>query len=173
MGSYDRIPDFGFLYESVPLYAARSDISFYVEEGRRTREHILEVGCGTGRILLPLARAGARITGIDGSREMLARCQTKLDSEPAELRSRVALQHADVRRLDLGKRFALVIAPFRVFQHLTSMDDQLAALGAIARHLTPGGRLVFDVFNPSVYGDFDRSPLVDDSPEQILCAILD
>jgi SAM-dependent methyltransferase len=149
MANYDEIADFGLLYDSVPLYAARRDIGFYVEEGRRAAGRILEVGCGTGRILVPLARAGASITGIDPSREMLARCQAKLDAEPADVRARTSLVSADIRSLDLGDRFALAIAPFRVLQHLTTVDDQLAALGIIARHLAPGGVLIFDVLNPN------------------------
>jgi len=80
--SYDAIPDFGLLYDSVPLYAARQDVGFYVEEARARAGTVLEVGCGTGRILLPIARAGCSITGIDGSKQMLERCRAKLAAEP-------------------------------------------------------------------------------------------
>ena len=146
--SYDAIPHFGLLYDSVPLYAARQDVAFYVEEAKATRGAVLEVGCGTGRILLPIARAGAAITGIDESKHMLERCRAKLAAEPAAVRARVTLAQHDMRDFDLAEKFGLIIAPFRVIQHLTTVDDQLRFLDTVARHLAPGGRLVFDVFNP-------------------------
>jgi SAM-dependent methyltransferase len=146
--SYDAIPHFGLLYDSVPLYAARQDVAFYVEEAKATRGAVLEGGCGTGRILLPIARAGAAITGIDASMHMLERCRAKLAAEPATVRARVTLAQHDMRDFELAEKFGLIIAPFRVIQHLTTVDDQLRFLDTVARHLAPGGRLVFDVFNP-------------------------
>jgi len=161
--SYDAIPDFGLLYDSVPLYAARQDVGFYVEEAKATRGTVLEVGCGTGRILLPIARAGIPITGIDGSKQMLERCRAKLQGERATL-----VLH-DMRDFDLSVKFDLIIAPFRVVQHLTTIDDQLRFLATVARHLAPQGRLIFDVFNPR----FDMLVNADgvereDTPEQRL-----
>jgi SAM-dependent methyltransferase len=154
--SYDAIPDFGLLYDSVPLYAARQDVAFYVEEANATGGTVLEVGCGTGRILLPIARTGAAITGIDQSKHMLERCRARLAAEPAAVQARVKLAQHDMRDFDLDEKFGLIIAPFRVLQHLTTVDDQLRFLETVARHLAPGGggggggggRLVFDVFNP-------------------------
>jgi SAM-dependent methyltransferase len=146
--SYDAIPDFGLLYDSVPLYRARQDIAFYVDEARTVGGPVLEMGCGTGRILLPIARAGVTITGIDSSRQMLERCRAKLAAEPPAVRSRVTLEHHEMRDFSLGAKFPLIIAPFRVVQHLVTPDDQLAFLATISRHLAPGGRFVFDVFNP-------------------------
>lgn len=147
--SYDAIPDFGLLYDSVPMYANRPDVEFYVGEAGRAGGDVLELGCGTGRILLPLARAGHRVVGLDGSRQMLARCREKIAAEPEAVRARISLRLGDVRDFDLGERFPLVIAPFRVVQHLTTVEDQLRFLDCVARHLAPGGRLVFDVFNPN------------------------
>jgi SAM-dependent methyltransferase len=148
--SYDAIPDFGLLYDSVPLYAARADIAFYVQEAAAVRGPVLELGCGTGRILLPLARAGCTVVGLDNSREMLARCRAKLAAEPAPVRARVTLHEHDVRDFDLGARYPLVIAPFRVFQQLPLVADQLRFLAAVARHLAQAeGSFIFDVFNPA------------------------
>jgi len=146
--SYDAIPDFGLLYDSVPLYAARQDIGFYVEEAKATRGPVLELGSGTGRILLPIARAGGTIVGLDSSSNMLERCRQKLAAESAAVQGRVTLQQRDIHDFDLGERFPLIIAPFRVVQHLTTVDDQLRFLAAVARHLAPNGRFAFDVFNP-------------------------
>jgi SAM-dependent methyltransferase len=146
--SYDAIPDFGLLYDSVPLYAARPDVGFYVEEAKSAGGTVLELGCGTGRILLPIARAGATIVGLDGSSQMLARCRAKLAVEPAAVRARVTLHERDMHDFELGDSYGLIIAPFRVVQHLTTTDAQLRFLAAVARHLAPGGRFIFDVFNP-------------------------
>ena len=166
---YDGIPDFGLLYDSVPLYAARADVAFYVDEAKRARGNTLEVGAGTGRVLLPIARAGCTIVGLEPSSEMLARCRAKLATEPASVRARATLYQGDIRDADLGEQFALVIAPFRVFQHVITPEEQLRFLAGVHRHLAPGGRFVFDVFNPS----FARLTTVDgteeeDTPEQTL-----
>jgi SAM-dependent methyltransferase len=166
---YDAIPDFGLLYDSVPLYQARTDVGFYVDEAKSARGPVLELGSGTGRVLLPIARAGGTITGVDSSGEMLARCRTKLAAEPVAVRERVTLHQQDIHDFDVGARFALIIAPFRVVQHLTTEDAQLRFLSRVARHLMPGGHFVFDVFNPH----FDKLVGADgneheDTPEQRL-----
>jgi SAM-dependent methyltransferase len=166
--SYDDIPDFGLLYDSVPLYSARQDVGFYLEEAK-AGGNVLEVGCGTGRILLPIARAGCTIAGLDGSRSMLARCREKLAAEPPAVQGRVTLYQRDMHDFDLGAKYSLIIAPFRVVQHLTTPDDQLRFLAAVSRHLAPGGRFIFDVFFPR----FDLLTSItgverEDTPEQRL-----
>jgi SAM-dependent methyltransferase len=127
------------------------DVPFYVELARGAGGTVLEMGCGSGRVTLPMARAGARAVAVDASPGMLARLREGLAAEPAEVAERVEVIEGDVRSLDLGRRFPLVVAPFRVVQHLVSRADQRAWLRAVARHLAPAGELVFDVFQP----DFD------------------
>ena len=144
--SYDAIPDFGLLYDHVPLYLERADVGFYVEEAKQAGGPVLEVGCGTGRILLPIARAGFAITGLDSSVQMLDRLRDKLNAERSRVPVRLFLH--DMHDFDLGDKFSLIIAPFRVVQHLTTIDAQLRLLTTVARHLAPQGRFVFDVFNP-------------------------
>lgn len=151
MDAYDIAADFGLLYDSVPLYANRADVGFYVAHATQTQGSILDIGCGTGRILLPIARAGAMVTGIESSRAMLTRCRRKLEIEPGEIRSRVTLHEGDARDFDLGSTFQLIIAPFRVLQHLVTIEDQLRCLHSVARHLAPGGQFIFDVFNPQFH----------------------
>lgn len=138
------------LYDYVVPYANRPDVSFYVDEARSAAGPVLELGCGTGRVLIPIARAGLDITGIDASPRMLGICRRHLSAEPPEIQSRVTLIEADMRSFDLGCRFVLATIPFRPFQHLITVDDQLACLAAIRRHLSDNGRLVFDLFNPSL-----------------------
>jgi len=154
------------LYDSVTLYRNRPDVSFYVEEARAHGGKTLELGCGTGRILIPVARLGQEITGVDTSARMLAQCQMRIDEEPAEIRHRVSLVQADMRDLQLGQRFSLAMIPFRPFQHLVAVSDQMAALRSIHRHLEPGGHLVFDVFNPNFkYLIADRTEELEDTAE--------
>jgi len=148
MTIYDAFPDLPAIYDAVPLYVARRDVDFYVEEAKDAGGRVLEVGCGTGRILLPIARSGSTIEGVDASPEMLERCHAKLRKESDDVRRRVTLHRADARTFEIGRQFDLVIAPFRVMQHLTTIEDQLAFLHSAARQLTPRGRLAFDVFNP-------------------------
>lgn len=90
--SYSVTPDFNTLYDSVPAYGARTDVGFYVDEAWRSGEPVLELGCGTGRISLPIARAGVSVAGLDGSVQMLARFSAKLEAEPTEVRDRITLQ---------------------------------------------------------------------------------
>jgi SAM-dependent methyltransferase len=149
-GTYDRAPFIPELYDYVGPYAARPDVGFYVDAARESGGPVLELGCGTGRILIPTARAGIEIAGLDSSAGMLEECRRRLSREPAEVRGRASLHHADMRSFDLGRAFRLATIPFRPFQHMLTVEDQLACLGAIRRHLAPGGRLVFDIFNPSI-----------------------
>jgi SAM-dependent methyltransferase len=149
-GSYDEYKSIAELYDYVVPYRERQDVAFYVEMARESGGPVLEVGCGTGRVLIPTARAGIEITGLDLSPHMLEVCRGRLKAGPEEVRSRVRLVQADMRQFELSQAFQLVTLPFRPFQHLTTVEDQLACLGCIRRHLAEGGRLILDIFNPSM-----------------------
>jgi SAM-dependent methyltransferase len=150
MSTCPEYDEFAEYYDHVLPYKARQDAGFFVELARAARGPVLEVACGTGRVLLPCARAGADMVGIDLSAGMLDVCRQQLAQERAEVRARVELHEADMRRFDLGRQFDLITAPFRGFQHLLTVEDQQRALGAIRRHLADGGRFVLDLFNPSL-----------------------
>jgi SAM-dependent methyltransferase len=108
---------------------------------------ILEVGCGTGRLLLLLAEAGHILTGLDLSKVALDAAEAKIKA--AGLTRRVSLRLADMRNFDLSQQnFALVLIPLNTFMHCHTIDDQLATLKAVYRHLRPGGQLVIDLFYP-------------------------
>ena len=143
----DRWAEF---YDGNTLYRERQDVAFFVEEARADagKGETLEIGCGTGRILIPTARAGVRVTGLDLADGMLTRCRENLARETPEVQGRVTLAQGDMRDFDLGRRFALATCPFRSFQHLMTVEDQLACLACVRRHLAPGGKLVLDLFNP-------------------------
>ncbi|MFN8494996.1 MAG: class I SAM-dependent methyltransferase [Caldilineaceae bacterium] len=110
---------------------------------------ILELGCGTGRVLLPLAGAGRTVTGIDISPALLDVARSKLEKTKAA--SRVTLVEADLRTFDLPtKNFAFAFCTSNTLMHLNTAADQLAVLRNAHRHLRPGGLLFIDLFNPDI-----------------------
>ena len=147
-GGYEEYAFIADLYDHVAPYRDRPDVSFFVEAAEESGGPVLEVGCGTGRILIPTARAGIEIVGLDLSPHMLDVCREQLLKEPQEVQSRAQLVEADMRHFALGRAFKLVTTPFRPFQHLTTVDDQISCLKCIHRHLVKGGRLILDIFNP-------------------------
>jgi SAM-dependent methyltransferase len=149
-GGHDEYAGIADLYDHVVLYRERPDVAFYIEAAKQAGGPVLEVGCGTGRVLIPTARAGLDIVGLDLSPQMLAVCRDRLRDESATVQFRVQLVEADMRQFELGRTFAIVTIPFRPFQHLLTMEDQLSCLASIRRHLVIGGALVFDLFNPSL-----------------------
>ena len=157
-GGYDEHEFIAELYDleytDAGVFASRparmKDVGFFVEYSKAANGETLELGCGTGRVLIPTASAGCKITGLDLSEFMLRKCSENLASQTEETRSRVRLVRGDMTDFDLKTRFALVTIPFRPFQHLVTVAEQRACLSCIKRHLQPNGRLVFDVFNPRI-----------------------
>jgi SAM-dependent methyltransferase len=132
------------------------DREFYLALAREARGPVLELGCGTGRVLLPIATTGIPCTGLDASPRMLAELRRK--PFPPTLR----LVCDDMKSFDLGPdRFGLIYSAFRAFQHLDAVEDQLACLACVRRHLAPGGCFAFDVFAPRL----DRTAIVEE-PER-------
>ena len=134
-------------YDESPIVKGRlQDVAFYRNAARDFGDPILELGCGTGRITMALAEAGKRITGLDLSGRMLERAVQKRAALRVEARERVHLVQGDMVRFDLGEKFRLVIIPFRPFQHLLEVRQQMDCLECVRKHLAPGGRLILDVF---------------------------
>jgi SAM-dependent methyltransferase len=127
---------------------ADADLLMYQQFASRCGSPILELGCGTGRVLLPLARQGYQITGVDVSPPMLDVARRKVAAE--NLTGQVTLFEQDMRELELGGRFNLAFAAINSFMHLLNTDDQLTALARIRHHLNPGGLLLLDLFNPDL-----------------------
>jgi SAM-dependent methyltransferase len=151
-GGYQSNPLVAQLYEQVIPYRDRPDVAFFVEAAVDSGGPVLEVGSGTGRVLLPTARAGVSITGLDLSEYMLDVCRSALQNEPREVQDRVELIQGDMRDFNLGKKFNLITTPFRPFQHLLTTEDQIRCLKCIHNHLEPGGSFILDIFNPSLEG---------------------
>lgn len=145
-GGYDSRSFVAEFYDFVPAYAQRPDLAFYLDLARAAKGTTLELGCGTGRLLVPMARAGLSIVGLDRSQAMLQRCRQKLETEPADVRGRAQLVNGDMTDFALTQTFQLITAPFRCFQHVLAVERQIACLRCVHRHLAPGGRFVLDLF---------------------------
>jgi SAM-dependent methyltransferase len=123
---------------------ARRDVPFWKRVAAAAEGPVLELGCGTGRVLMPLARAGTPVVGIDLSERMLARARARI--RRARLTRLARLVRGDIRHLPFpDDRFAVVMAPYGILQSLTSDADLRAALGAVRRALRPGGRFVMEL----------------------------
>ena len=121
------------------------DIGFYVEEALAADGPVVELACGTGRISVPLAKAGIRVIGVDASARMLEVAREYAAAEGVELDLRLG----DLREPPVTERVPLVLIPFRSLLHMTTEVARLRALRAAREVLLPGGRLVFDVFAPN------------------------
>ena len=128
--------------------SAPGELDFYIVRARASGGPVLELASGTGRVSLPIARAGIRVVGLDLSEGMLQRAEAKRGQEEPETAARARFVRGNMADFDLGEQFALAIIPFRAFLMLLTIEDQRSALGSIRRHLRPGGGLIIDIFDP-------------------------
>lgn len=135
----------------------KEDISFYEQLADTTGSPILECMCGTGRILIPLARKGHEVTGVDKSAAMLDCLTAKLELLDDDVQGKIDVIHGDVRDFKTKERFKLVIVPFNSFLHLLETEDQEAALKNVWKRLTNDGLLSLSIFNPRL-----------DRPEEVI-----
>jgi ubiquinone/menaquinone biosynthesis C-methylase UbiE len=137
-------------------YGSRADLNdlpFYLDIAKQHGGPVLEIACGTGRVLLEIAKQGIDITGLDYSEDMLSILNEKLKQESQNVQNIVDLCLGDMRTFSLGKQFRLILIPFRSLQHMYTIEDQLKVFKRVKEHLHPHeGRLVFNVFYP----DFTR-----------------
>jgi SAM-dependent methyltransferase len=154
-------------YDHILPYQQRHDIDFFVELAQQFEGQVLEIASGTGRVLIPTARTGKEILGIDISEQMLSVCRKRLSKETADVQSRVLdLRCSDMRTFKLPMTFSLITMPFRSFQHLITVEDQQTCLTNIYLHLDPGGCFVLDIMNPSLvhlvddqyFSEFNEEP---------------
>lgn len=127
------------------LSTQRADVEFYQALAVECGGPVLELGCGTGRTLLSIAARGLACTGLDLSPAMLEQFRRKPGAHA------VSLVCGRMETLELGaQRFRLIFSAFRAFQHLDTVEQQVACLKRVRAHLAPGGLFAFDVFNPSL-----------------------
>jgi len=122
----------------------RDDLEFYLAEAGKARGPVLELACGTGRLTIPLKNKGIDITGLDCAAPMLARAAEKAAGAGAKIR----FVRGDARSFSLGGKFKLIFMAFNSMQHLGRREEVEGLFASVARHLAPGGRFIFDVFNP-------------------------
>ena len=141
-----------FRLDSVRYYDSQQfpidDLIFYIERIPSPHASVLELGCGTGRVLVPLSAHCGYIHGVDLSPSMLQVCcenmaQAKLSPE------RARVEQGDISALDLGIKFDLITAPFRVFQLLTEDYQIDGFFDSIRKHLAPGGAMILNTFRPN------------------------
>jgi SAM-dependent methyltransferase len=142
VNEYDR---FARLYD-LEHQDLEDDLLLYQNLAARCDGPVLELGCGSGRVGVPLAEAGVQVTGIDTSKEMLALASRR--AAERGVTERIRFERADVRAITFDSAYALVLYPLNGFLHLLSAADQLCALRNAYRSLLPGGLLVIDVGNP-------------------------
>jgi SAM-dependent methyltransferase len=137
------------------------DVPFYQQRIPSPQARVLELGCGTGRVLVPLVEKCSRIVGVDVSEAMLALCRRKL-AERRLLSPRAEVRQGDITEIELREAFDLIIAPFRVFQTLETDREVSGYFTTVRDHLSPGGTAILTAFRPSLDADRMRREWVTD-----------
>ncbi len=136
---YDSPELYDLLFDSLDF-----DVPYWVETARSAGGPVLEIGCGTGRILLPARRAGADIDGLDASPAMIGRLKDRAAAAGLVVRA----ETADMRAFEMGRRYSRIFCAFNGFAHCETIADQTACLRSSLRHLEPGGAFVVHMSYP-------------------------
>ena len=118
------------------------DLAMWRKLCERSGDPILDVGCGTGRVAIELARAGFTVTGLDLSPAMVVRAREKLECEDEHVRSRASFHVADMANFQLDQSFRTIVVPCFSFHELTTSAAQESCLHTLRDHLIPGGTLI-------------------------------
>jgi SAM-dependent methyltransferase len=139
------------LYDDPDLYDSLLPVSdeqrtFYVELARRSGGPVLELACGSGQLLVPVAATGLPSVGLDSSTQMLDGARRRASAAGAD----IELIHGDMRDFDAGRLFSLIFVARNSLLHLAEPYELAGLFRAVRRHLGPGGTFAFDIFNPSI-----------------------
>ena len=145
--SVDPYRDFSEFYDTY-VGERLEDLPFYLQQAKSANTPVLEIGAGSGRLTVPLAREGASLVAVDISPSMLTKLRSRLEREPDVVQRRVEIVNADACRLDLARQFDLTIVPFYTFNYFLAPEDQTGMLNRMAAHLRSPGRMLIDVFIP-------------------------
>ena len=146
---YDKIAE--FYDEGMGKNSSGEDIVFYVQQCSPAQTPILELGCGTGRISLPLVKAGFEVVGIDASFPMLQQLQHKAVEQLSTIeRKRLFYCQMDMSNCAFNACFDFIICPFSAFVYLVDKSSQTKALANIRSHLTTNGLFILDFFIPNL-----------------------
>ena len=140
----DRLVYDADIYDGMNTFT--SDLPFYLEECRRAKGAVLELACGSGRLTLPLLKAGIDITGVDFTPPMLAAARKKALAQGLP----DVFMQGDMLKVRLRKKFKLVFIPFNSIQNIYTLEDVEKVFKTVRAHMAPGARFVFDIFNPSM-----------------------
>jgi SAM-dependent methyltransferase len=121
------------------------DVAFWVDWCQEVGGPVLELGCGNGRVAIPLARAGLEVVGIELSPVMLAAAEKRVAEEPPDVRRRVSLVRADMRHFELGFEVGCAIIPASTFSVLLTRRDQQRTLASVRACLPDKGPLAFEL----------------------------
>jgi SAM-dependent methyltransferase len=138
--NFDLVADLYDSYVKVNL-----DIPFFIDETSQFDNEILELMCGTGRVSIPLLKSGRKLCCVDYSKKMLDVFKNKTNGKDYPVR----LIQMDVTKLDLNKKFGLILLPFHSLSEILSDDLQYKALQCISKHLKPGGIFICTLHNPT------------------------
>lgn len=144
---FDRVARF-YDYEIEDFIKNINDVAFYIEYAKKCGGEVLELACGTGRVLIPLAKEGIKITGLDASKEMLNVAKKKIDALDEGTRRNIIIVQEDMSGFDLHKKFALIFCTFRSFQHVVTIEERGKCLECVNRHLTENGTFILHLFVP-------------------------
>ena len=120
------------------------DIPFYLRQVKKYGDPVLELACGTGRIAIPIAERGYKITGLDISDSMLAQARKNV----LEKKLNIRFIKADCRDFRLNQKFKVILFPFNSIAHLHTFEDIKSCFICVRKHLKRNGRFIVDMFNP-------------------------
>lgn len=144
---FDHYSDF---YEFYDIYVGKwlDDLPFYLEYAEKAKTPIVEIGAGSGRLAIPLAKANKSVIAVDSSSRMLDILKSRLSQEPSDIQSRVQIVETDASALTLKSKYDLIIVSFFTFNYFLTPKIQKKALRAFYGHLNIEGRILIDVFIP-------------------------
>ncbi|HEY1356406.1 MAG TPA: class I SAM-dependent methyltransferase [Solirubrobacterales bacterium] len=147
------------IWHDLECGAYETDLSSWERHAEAAEDPILDLGCGTGRVSLHLARRGHTVVGLDRDEGLVAAFNERARGLPAEA---VA---ADAREFDLDRRFGLILAPMQIVQLLGGREERIRCLACVARHLLPGGRAAIAIVDGLVPAPDDGPPSLPDARE--------
>jgi len=136
------------LYDADPRAIFTADIPFYIDRAKKLGGRTLELACGTGRVMIPLALEGIDVCGLDYSSSMLEVLEAKLKQLPEKTQDRIQYMLGDMADFSLPGTYRLIFIPFRSFQSLETDEQAMRCLNCVHRHLEDGGQFIVNVFKP-------------------------
>jgi len=158
MTDIKRYEQFGWDYDRYNPREPKAE-AWYLDHLSRTGGPVLEIACGGGKLLEPIAAAGYEVTGLDLSGTMLGRARQRIETLPEDVAERITLERGDMSDFDLDRTFAAAILADNSFRELETRPELSACLSCIRAHLEPGGLFLLTEarFNPDLYPDGRRS----------------